>query len=155
MKPLFASPQVRMGQPLQHSSCPRLDRLRNLRRILPFREESKMRLAIMQVLIIDDEPLAHTALANILARRRDVERFDSANDAVEALDKLSKETYDVLLLDISMPEISGIELLDRLKRHDRPVPSVIFVTAHEEYALTAFEKHAVDYVLKPFSAERI
>ena len=109
----------------------------------------------MRILIIDDEPLAQTALANILAKRRDVERFDSADDAVEALDKLSKETYDVLLLDINMPEISGIELLDRIKRHDRPVPSVVFVTAHEEYALTAFEKHAVDYVLKPFSAERI
>ena len=109
----------------------------------------------MRVLIIDDEPLAQTALANILARRRDVEQFDSANDAVEALDKLSEETYDVLLLDISMPEISGIELLNRIKKHDRPLPSVIFVTAHEEYALIAFEKHAVDYVLKPFSNERI
>jgi YesN/AraC family two-component response regulator len=61
----------------------------------------------MRILIIDDEPLAQTALANILAKRRDVERFDSADDAVEALDKLSKETYDVLLLDINMPEISG------------------------------------------------
>jgi DNA-binding LytR/AlgR family response regulator len=109
----------------------------------------------MRVLIIDDEPLAQTALANILARRRDVEQFDSANDAVEALDKLSEETYDVLLLDISMPEISGIELLNRIKKHDRPLPSIIFVTAHEEYALIAFEKHAVDYVLKPFSNERI
>jgi DNA-binding LytR/AlgR family response regulator len=109
----------------------------------------------MRVLIIDDEPLAQTALANILARRRDVERFDSANDAVEALDKLSRENYDVLLLDINMPEISGIELLVRIKGHDRPVPSVVFVTAHAKYALAAFEKHAVDYVLKPFSNERI
>jgi two-component system, LytTR family, response regulator len=109
----------------------------------------------MRVLIIDDEPLAQTALANILVKRPDVECFDSANDAVEALEKLSKDPYDILLLDINMPEVSGIELLERMRIHDRPVPSVVFVTAHEEYAITAFEKHAVDYVLKPFSSERI
>jgi DNA-binding LytR/AlgR family response regulator len=105
--------------------------------------------------IIDDEPLAQTALAKVLVKRRDVERFDIANDAVEALDKLLQQTYDVLLMDINMPEVSGIELLDRLKAHDKPLPSVVFVTAHEEHAITAFKKHAVDYVLKPFSNERI
>src|SRR5271156_1728024 len=155
MKPLFTSPQARIGQPLRRLCCPRLARLHNPRRFPPCRKELRTRQKLMRVLIIDDEPLAQTALANILARRRDVEQFDSANDAVEALDKLSEETYDVLLLDISMPEISGIELLNRIKKHDRPLPSVIFVTAHEEYALIAFEKHAIDYVLKPFSNERI
>jgi two-component system LytT family response regulator len=109
----------------------------------------------MRVLIIDDEPLAQTALINALAARSDVEHFEAANDAVEALDKLRKDSYDVLLLDINMPEISGIELLDRLKENDRPIPSVVFVTAHDEHAITAFRKHAVDYVLKPFSSERI
>jgi DNA-binding LytR/AlgR family response regulator len=109
----------------------------------------------MRILIIDDEPLAQTALANILAARSDVEGFDLANDAIEALDKLGKNSYDVLLLDINMPEVSGIELLDRLKENDRLVPAVVFVTAHEEHAIAAFEKNAVDYVLKPFSAERI
>jgi two-component system LytT family response regulator len=109
----------------------------------------------MRVLITDDEPLAQVALANILARRPDVERFDQARDAVEALEKLSREDYDVLLLDINMPEISGIELLDRIKRNDRFAPSVVFVTAYEQHAITAFKKHAVDYVLKPFSSERI
>jgi two-component system LytT family response regulator len=109
----------------------------------------------MRVLIIDDEPLAVSALARILLERHDVETFDSANDAVEAFEKLSKETYDVLLLDINMPEVSGIELLDQMRNDDRPVPSIVFVTAHEEHAVTAFKKHAVDYVLKPFSKERI
>jgi two-component system, LytTR family, response regulator len=109
----------------------------------------------MRVLIIDDEPLARTALANVLATRSDVEGFDSASDAVEALDKLEKNSYDVLLLDINMPEVSGIEFLDQAKENKRPMPAIIFVTAHEEHAITAFEKHAVDYVLKPFSAERI
>jgi two-component system, LytTR family, response regulator len=109
----------------------------------------------MRVLITDDEPLAQVALTNILANRPDVERYDLANDAVEALEKLSHETYDVVLLDINMPEVSGIEMLDRLREQDRPVPSIVFVTAYHEHAITAFKRHAVDYVLKPFSQERI
>jgi two-component system, LytTR family, response regulator len=109
----------------------------------------------MRVLITDDEPLAQMALANILSQRSDVERLDTANDAIQALEKLGRENYDVLLLDINMPEVSGFELIDRLKREDRPVPSVVFVTAYQEHAISAFKRHAVDYVLKPFSQERI
>ena len=109
----------------------------------------------MRVLIVDDEPLAHTALAGVLRARGDIESFDSANDAVEALDKLSSHSYDVLLLDINMPELSGIDLLDRMRSTRNPLPSVVFVTAHDEHAVAAFEKNAVDYVLKPFSNERI
>ncbi len=109
----------------------------------------------MRILIIDDEPLARTALANILRKRCDVAVFDSARDAVEGLEKLCRSVYDVLLLDINMPEITGLELLNRMQKTGRPIPAVVFVTAHEEHAITAFEKHAVDYVLKPFSADRI
>jgi two-component system LytT family response regulator len=109
----------------------------------------------MRVLIIDDEPLAQTALANVLAPRSDVELFDSANDAIEALNKLGKASYDLLLLDINLPEVSGLEFLKRLEESGRPLPSIVFVTAHNEHAIAAFEKHAVDYVLKPFSKERI
>ena len=109
----------------------------------------------MKVLIVDDEPLAQTALANILSARSDVDDFESANDAIEALEKLSTSSFDVLLLDINMPELSGVQLLDRLMAGGRRLPAVVFVTAHDKYAVTAFEKHAVDYVLKPFSADRI
>lgn len=109
----------------------------------------------MRVLIVDDEPLAQTALSRILGARRDVESFDCAGDSVEALDKLRKDSYDVVLLDINMPEVSGMELVDRLQESGLPLPSIVFVTAYEEYAIAAFEKQAVDYVLKPFSAERI
>ena len=109
----------------------------------------------MRVLITDDEPLAQSALANILDAREDVDDYDVANDAVDTLEKLSRESYDVLLLDINMPEMSGIELVDVLKKQQRPVPSVVFVTAYHEHALNAFGRHAVDYVLKPFSPERI
>lgn len=109
----------------------------------------------MRALIIDDEPLSRAALASVLAGRSDIEQFDSAGDAVEALDKISAANYNVLLVDINMPETSGLELLDRVKWRETPPPSIIFVTAYEEHALAAFSKHAVDYVLKPFSRERI
>src|SRR5208282_5470936 len=91
------------------------------------RTESRMR-GTMRVLIVDDEPLAQTALANILAARSDVEHFDSAKDAVEALDRLAKDPYDVLLLDINMPELSGTELVDQLRERGHPLPSIVFVT---------------------------
>jgi two-component system LytT family response regulator len=109
----------------------------------------------VRVLIVDDEPLARSALENILAARSEVESFESAEDAVAALEKLQNSSYDILLLDIKMPELSGIELIDCLSKRRQPLPSVVFVTAHHEHALAAFEKHAVDYVLKPFSEERI
>jgi len=109
----------------------------------------------MRVLIVDDEPLSRTALETIVGTRPDIEQFESATDSFEALEKLNEASYDVLLLDINMPEVSGIELVNRLVAGGSPLPSVVFVTAHDQYAITAFEKHAVDYVLKPFSHERI
>ena len=109
----------------------------------------------MRVLIVDDEPLSRSALKNAVLERKDVEVLDSAADAVEALDMLERKPYDVLLLDIHMPELSGMELADRLNKRVRAIPSIVFVTAHHEHAVAAFERHAVDYVLKPFSPERI
>jgi len=109
----------------------------------------------MRALIVDDEPLARRALESLLSARPDIEKFDSVHDAVEALERLAQESYDILLLDINMPEVSGMAMVDQLRRSDRPIPSIIFVTAHSEYAIAAFERHAADYVLKPFSTERI
>src|ERR1700679_46728 len=109
----------------------------------------------MGVLFVDDDPPGRSALAMDLGARSDIEGFESADNAAEALDKLQKGKYDILLLDIHMPEFSGIELADRLKKSAQPVAAVIFVTAHHEHAIAAFEKHAVDYVLKPFSDDRI
>jgi DNA-binding LytR/AlgR family response regulator len=108
----------------------------------------------MRVLMVDDEPLAQTALANILSARCDVERFDLANDAIEALEKLAKDSYDVLLLDIDL-ELLGSQLVVQLRKRDLPLPSIVFATADVEHAVAAFEKHTVDYVLKPFSNESI
>jgi DNA-binding LytR/AlgR family response regulator len=110
---------------------------------------------IVRVLIVDDEPLSRSSLENALRARNDIQALDCANDAVDALELLQKKPYDVLLLDIHMPELSGIELADRLNKWRRPIPSIVFVTAHHQYAVAAFEKHAVDYVLKPFSDDRV
>lgn len=109
----------------------------------------------LRVLIVDDEPLSRSSLENALRARNDIQTLDCANDAVEALELLQSRSYDVLLLDIQMPELSGIELADRLNKWRRPMPSIVFVTAHHQYAVAAFEKHAVDYVLKPFSDNRV
>src|SRR6266704_42341 len=109
----------------------------------------------MRVLSVDDDPLAQTALANILSARRDAEHLDSANDASEALDKLATNSYDVLLLDINMLDLSGTQLVDQLRERNLPLPPIVFVTGHVERAIAAFEKHTVDYVLKPFSNESI
>jgi two-component system LytT family response regulator len=109
----------------------------------------------MRVLIVDDEPLARTALVDILTKRGDVEEVDVAQDAPRALDLLQRHQYDVFLLDIRMPEMSGLELADCLSKQKSPSPAVVFVTAHQEHAVAAFEKRAIDYILKPFTAKRV
>jgi len=108
----------------------------------------------MRVLIVEDQPVAETALANILSARSDVEHFDSANGAIEALEKMATNSYDVLLLDIDR-DLSGSQLVDQLRERNLPLPSIVFATAHVEHAVAAFEKHTVDYVLKHFSNESI
>ena len=106
----------------------------------------------MRVLVVDDEPVARTALTNILAARNDVDSFEVASDAVEALDKMGKNSYDLLLLDISKPELSGMEFVDQLKQSDRPLPSIVFMNAQNQDAATMFDQNAVDCVVKPFSS---
>jgi len=109
----------------------------------------------MRVLIVDDQPLAQTPLGNILSARSDVEHFDLANDAGEALKKLATGSYDILLLDVNMPGLPGTQLVDQLRKPPFSLPSIVLVTAHVENAIAAFENHTVDYVLKPFSNESI
>jgi two-component system LytT family response regulator len=109
----------------------------------------------MRVLIVGDEALARTALENVLTMRSDVEGFDSASDAVEALDKMSRNSYDAVLLDVNMPEVSGLELLERIRATHHQIPAIVFLTAHQPHALKAFELQADDVVLKPFCTQRI
>src|SRR5260370_17335286 len=82
---------------------------------------------MMRVLIVDDEPLSRSALANALVARNDIEALDSADDAVEALEMLEEKSYDVLLLDIHIPELSAIQLATRLTKSHHPLPSILSV----------------------------
>src|SRR6202043_517767 len=98
----------------------------------------------MRVWIVDDEPMEETALANILSARRDAEHLDSAIDASEVLDKLATNSYDVLLLDINMLDLSGTQLVDQLRGRNLPLPSIVFVTAHLKRGVAAFKKNTGD-----------
>jgi two-component system LytT family response regulator len=109
----------------------------------------------VRVLVVDDEPLTRTALANLLSQRADVEKFEVAEDAQRALAVLRAHPCDVLLLDIHMPDMTGLQLVERLSREVTPPPAVVFITAYQEHAVEAFEKRAVDYVLKPFVPRRV
>ena len=106
----------------------------------------------MRVLIADDEALARRALAQLLAAHADVEIAGECADGAEVRDALSRSAMDVLLLDIRMPELSGLDAA-RLLTTDRPL--VVFVTAHEEFGVQAFEHGAVDYLLKPVTQSRV
>lgn len=104
----------------------------------------------MRTLIIEDEPLARDVLRSFIAKRTDIELVGEAMDGLAGIRLIDDLIPDLLLLDISLPECSGIEVLHRITRN----PAVIFTTAFDTYALTAFELGAFDYLLKPLQAER-
>ena len=104
----------------------------------------------MKCVIIDDEPLARMVIKEYLQTYADIEVVQECNDGFEGVKAIQQVQPDLIFLDIQMPKINGFEMLELI---DNP-PLVIFTTAFEEYAIKAFEAHAVDYLLKPFSKER-
>jgi two-component system LytT family response regulator len=107
--------------------------------------------ASFRVVVVDDEMLARQVLKEHLLARRDLEIVAECANGFEAVKAITELQPDLVLLDIQMPKLDGFEVLELV---GRPVP-VIFVTAYDEFAVRAFEIHAIDYLLKPFSAERI
>jgi len=105
----------------------------------------------MRILIVDDEPQARSRLA-VMLEELDVEVVGEAANGLEALEQVKAVRPDVILLDIAMPEVDGLEVAMALTD---PKPFVIFQTAHDEYALQAFDREALDYVLKPVTMERL
>ena len=105
---------------------------------------------MIKALIIDDEPLARMIVKEYLQKHPDIELLQECNDGFEGLKAIQQYQPDLIFLDIQMPKINGFEMLELI---DQP-PAVIFTTAFDEYAIKAFESHAVDYLLKPFSQER-
>lgn len=106
----------------------------------------------VRTLIADDEPLARRALSQLLAAHPDVQLVAECCDGAEVRDALARTSVDVLLLDIRMPELSGLDVAGLLA-DGRPL--VVFVTAHEEFGLPAFDRGAADYLLKPVTQSRL
>ncbi len=106
---------------------------------------------MIRTIIVDDEPLARDVLREYLAADEDVEIVAECANGFEAVKAVAEHDPDLLLLDIQMPKLDGFEVLELLDRS----PNVVFVTAHDEYALRAFEVHALDYLLKPVSEARL
>ncbi|HEY0405619.1 MAG TPA: LytTR family DNA-binding domain-containing protein [Pyrinomonadaceae bacterium] len=107
----------------------------------------------IKTLIVDDEPLARQTLRELLVVDAEIEIIGECSSGLEAVDFIrQREPPDLLFLDIQMPGLNGFEALARIE-YER-IPAIIFVTAFDQYALKAFEVHALDYLLKPFSDKR-
>jgi len=104
----------------------------------------------LRAVIVDDEELARRFLRELLAAHPEIELAAECANGFEAVKAVSESAPDLLFLDVQMPKLDGFEVLELID----PGPAVIFVTAYDQYAMRAFDAHAVDYLLKPFSAER-
>jgi len=103
-----------------------------------------------KAIIVDDEPLARSVIKEYLQQHAGIQVLHECNDGFEGIKAIMQHQPDVIFLDIQMPKINGFEMLELVEQP----PAVIFTTAFDEYAIRAFESHAVDYLLKPFSQER-
>ncbi len=108
--------------------------------------------AKIRTLIVDDEPLARSRVRELLETQPDVEVTGECGNGREAIGAIRGETPDLVYLDVQMPEVTGFEVLEALE--PAAAPAVVFVTAFDQFAVRAFEVHAVDYLLKPFDRER-
>jgi two-component system LytT family response regulator len=105
---------------------------------------------MIKAIIIDDEPLARLLVKEYLASHPDINVVNECNDGFEGVKSIMQEQPDLIFLDIQMPKINGFEMLELIENR----PHVIFTTAFDEHAIRAFDNHAVDYLLKPFSKSR-
>ncbi len=106
----------------------------------------------IRTIIVDDEPAARAHLARLLAQDAEIEVIAECRNGQEAVEAVNKHRPDLLFLDVQMPQMNGLEAVERIAA-DR-MPFVVFVTAHDQYALKAFDLNAVDYLLKPYDDER-
>jgi two-component system LytT family response regulator len=107
----------------------------------------------LRVLVADDEPIGRQRLVRLLQAEPDTDVVAACADGEEAVEAIREHTPDIVLLDIQMPNLDGFEVVAALGEAQQPV--VIFVTAHDQYALRAFEVHAFDYLLKPVDQDRL
>ncbi len=107
----------------------------------------------IRTIIVDDEPLARDRIKRFLRDESDISLVGECGNGLEAIEAIIRERPDLVFLDIQMPEKTGFEVIKSL--HGKNLPTIIFVTAYDQYALQAFDVHALDYLLKPFNRERI
>ena len=105
----------------------------------------------IKTIIIDDERLAREELKSLLVDFIEIEIVDEAQNGQEGIEKIKQHKPDLIFLDVSMPGMTGFEMLKQLD----DIPQVIFVTAFDEHALKAFDLQAIDYILKPIDPERL
>lgn len=105
----------------------------------------------MRVVLVDDEKLARDRLRRLLKKAEDVSIAGEAEDGESAIALVAREKPDLMFLDVQMPGLDGFSVLDQSEH----VPHVVFATAHDAYAIKAFEVHAIDYLLKPISQARL
>jgi DNA-binding LytR/AlgR family response regulator len=108
----------------------------------------------LRTLIVDDEPIARKVLREELGSFHDVEIVGEADNGAVALERISADRPDLVLLDLQMPEMGGLEVVRNLKRGTH-MPAIVIVTAYDQYALQAFDAGAIDYLLKPVGEERL
>jgi two-component system LytT family response regulator len=106
----------------------------------------------LRVVVADDEPIAQRGLERLLRAHPTVEVAAVCANGTEALEAIRRHAPDLALLDVAMPGMSGLDVVRALTPEERP--AIVFVTAFDQFAIEAFEVHAVDYLLKPFDAER-
>jgi two-component system LytT family response regulator len=106
----------------------------------------------LRILVVDDEPAARNGIRQLLRHDPDVRVVGEARNGREAVQALEKDGVDLVFLDVQMPELDGFGVVSTIGA--RNMPAVVFVTAYDRHALRAFEVHALDYLLKPFTDER-
>jgi two-component system, LytTR family, response regulator len=106
----------------------------------------------IRTLVVDDEPMGRERVLSLLQQEEDVEVIGECSDGTQAIAAIQQHSPDLVFLDVNMPGANGFGVIDAVGA-DR-MPNVIFVTAYDEYALKAFEYHALDYLLKPFNRDR-
>ena len=107
---------------------------------------------VFRTVIVDDEPIARAGLRTLLAADPEIELVGECGDGQHAVDLIGAERPDIAFLDVQMPDMDGFDVLSALRGESCPI--IVFVTAYDQYAVRAFDVHAIDYLLKPFDDAR-
>ena len=105
----------------------------------------------IRTVVVDDEPVARERIIGLLSQEKDIEVVGEYSDGSQAVSAIQQQHPDLVFLDVQMPACDGFGVIQQLGEQ---MPAVVFVTAYDEYALKAFEVHAIDYLLKPFGRDR-